>query len=516
MAPVRLSPAQRFSLLALLALTVADTNTGQTPDRFRLRVRNADSARYYLDDTRGQSWAPNGALVYRQRGEHHFVTREGFVVDLPTGTYTLIAERGPEYRPFRTTIRSTANKDITVPIALARWTNMNRVGWYSGDLHNHRRPADMPVLLLAEGLNLAPTLSDWVWDDRPRSEPPLSSEAIQQVDATHVFSVLDKEIERLKTGPGAVDLLGLRSRLPFEGDLLHPTNDVFARQAHGQGGWVDAEKIVWRDSAALVALGHVDFAGIVYNHFNRQDVEIETDSWGMIPKSRPEFLTPAGMPLWAMDVYYRFLNCGFRLPVSAGSASGVKAAPLGYNRVYVKLESPFSYEAWFRALKAGRSFATNGPMLGLTVDGQGPGALLPLAKNGQRRVRVRAEASSRAPLDRLEVLFKGRTLKTVRGAGKLTTDFMVDVHETGWFAARAFERPDQTVRFAHTSPVYVAVAGQSGVVREDAQFFVDWMEREIAFYRRLPGFRQPAHREAMQALFTAARQVYASLVAQRP
>ena len=43
----------------------------------------------------------------------------------------------------------------------------------------------------------------------------------------------------------------------------------------------------------------------------------------MILKERPEFNTVAGMPLWAMDVYYRFLNCGFRLPVSGGTASGL-------------------------------------------------------------------------------------------------------------------------------------------------------------------------------------------------
>jgi hypothetical protein len=118
-------------------------------------------------------------------------------------------------------------------------------------------------------------------------------------------------------------------------------------------------------------------------------------------------------------------------------------------------------------------------------------------------------------MDRLEVIFKGRTLKTVRGADKLTTDFTAYVDETGWFAARAFERPDHTVRFAHTSPVYVEVAGQAGVVRDDAQFFIDWMDREIAFYKSLPDFREPAHREAMLALFTSARQVYSSLANKR-
>jgi hypothetical protein len=110
--------------------------------------------------------------------------------------------------------------------------------------------------------------------------------------------------------------------VPFEGYRLYPPSDRFCEAAHAQGGYVDAEKIVWRDVAALVALGHIDFAGIVHNHFNRHDVEFETDSWGMIPKDRPELNTVSGMPLWSMEVYYRFLNCGFRLPVSAGSASG--------------------------------------------------------------------------------------------------------------------------------------------------------------------------------------------------
>ena len=255
-------------------------------------------------------------------------------------------------------------------------------------------------------------------------------------------------------GPGAVDLVGLRSRIPFEGYLLYPPNDTFARQAHAQGAWVDAEKIVWRDVVALVALGYIDFAGIVCNHFNRQDVETETDSWGMIPKLRPEFNTPAGMPLWAMEVYYHFLNCGFRLPVSAGSASGAKASPLGYNRVYVKLSSQFGYDNWFRALKGGRSFATNGPMLFLTVDGEEPGDVLHFPQKGPRRIKIHAEASSLKAMERLEVLFKGKTIRTITGAGKLVADFTTEIGETGWFAARAFEKPDHTVRFAHTGPVY--------------------------------------------------------------
>jgi hypothetical protein len=494
---------------AFVALALAEASAADRA--FKLTVEATEPTRFYLDDSSGKSWAPDGAIRYARGNEKHFIVKSRFDLQLPAGAYTLIAERGLEYRPFRAGIEARAGEERKIQVVLKRWIDMNRLGWYSGDLHNHRRPEDMPLLLLAEDLNLTPTLADWIWENGQNSMPPKTNEAIRQVDARHVYSVLDKEVERLKNGPGAVDLVGLRSTIPFNGYLLYPPNDIFTKQAHAQGAWVDAEKIVWRDVAALVALGHVDFAGIVHNHFSRQGVETETDSWGMIPKDRPEFNTPAGMPLWAMEVYYRFLNCGFRLAASAGSASGVKAAPVGYNRVYVKLNGPFNYERWFRALKEGRSFATNGPVLFLTVDGAEPGGLLRFPEKKPRRVRIHAEASSLHPMDRLEVLFKGKPIRTVTGMGKLVADFSTEIAETGWFAARAFEKPDRAIRFAHTSPVYAEFSGDAGIVRADAQFFIKWIEREMAFYKNLPDFREPAHREAMLALFSRARQVYARL-----
>ena len=94
--------------------------------------------------------------------------------------------------------------------------------------------------------------------------------------------VLDKEVERLEAGPGAVALLGLRSPIRFDGYRLHPPDSVFCERARQQGAYIDAEKIVWRDGAALAAFGLIDFVGIVHNHFNRHDVELETDRWGTI------------------------------------------------------------------------------------------------------------------------------------------------------------------------------------------------------------------------------------------
>jgi hypothetical protein len=477
----------------------------------RLQLRTSGPTRVYLTDAAGAPVTPPGTVAYHKRDEHHFIVPGRIEIDLRPGRYRVGAERGPEHRPVFIDLELRAGERREIELHPERWIDMNAKGWYSGDLHNHRNLEDVPTLLLAEDLNLAPTLVDWVWEDSQRAPAPVTDEPIRRIDARHAYSVLDKEVERLTEGPGAVDLLGLRSPVPFEGYRLYPPNTVFTEAARRQGAYVDAEKIVWRDVVALVALGQIDFAGIVYNHFNRHDVEFETDRWGMIPKWRPEFDTVAGMPLWAMEVYYHVLNGGFRLPASAGSASGVKAAPLGYERVYVRLDEPFSYEAWFRGLKAGRSFATNGPLIFLTVDGREPGATVRTRPGGSLRVRV--EVQSPRALDRVELIDRGRVVRAFRefeAPGRLTAELDYGPHTDGWLAARAFEPPGRTIRFGHTSPVYVD-RGTPASAAADARFFLDWIDREARFYGASTAFRSERDRAAMLDLFAKARAVYERL-----
>src|SRR5262249_23530066 len=154
------------------------------------------------------------------------------------------------------------------------------------------------------------------------------------------------------------------------------------------------------------------------------------------------------------------------------------------------------------ALKQGRSFATNGPMLFLKVNNAGVGSVLSLGKRRPIQANIELEASTIRPLDRVEVLFKGRVVQTLRAPdaqGKWHTRFSTRLNESGWLAARCFERPGSTIRFAQTSPVYVKFDGDTGIVAEDAQFFLNWIDREMRFYRREPGFKDDRHREAMMA-----------------
>lgn len=505
-------------LLLAAGIVWAAWLSASVQDVGRVRVETRDSAtgrlvaaRLYLTDLSGDPRTPAGVIRYDKGGEHHFVTTGTSELELPPGDYRLMVERGTEYLAASKDLPIRPGQPARHTISLERWIDMNRRGWYSGDLHNHRRADEMPILMQAEDLNLAPTITDWIWEDRAVANPPEVSNAFRRAGDRHQYSVLDKEVERLEAGPGAVALLGLRSPIRFEGYRLHPPNAVFCERARLQGGYVDAEKIVWRDGAALAALGLIDFVGIVHNHFNRHDVELETDRWGMIPKFRPEFETVRGMPLWSMEVYYRLLNCGFRFPVSAGSASGVKASPLGYNRVYVHVPGPFSYASWFRSLKAGRSFATNGPMLFLSADGQEPGS--ELRGEAPRKVRLRVEARSPRPLERLEIVADGRVIHSVTKPGR-DRRWVAEVEHSfthdGWVVARCFEPALGTIRFAHTSPVYVKIGRPARAV-EDARFFVEWIDREIRFYTAEPGFRDPRHRDEMLDFFRTARRVYARL-----
>jgi len=218
-----------------------------------------------------------------------------------------------------------------------------------------------------------------------------------------------------------------------------------------------------------------------------------------------------------MDLYYKFLNCGFRLAASAGTASGVKPTPLGYDRVYVYLPGKFSYQDWFRALKAGRSFATNGPMLFLTVNGRNPGDTIQIPAGGGSPVKplsVHAEVRSANELDRLEIVWKGKVVNNVSAPPQshdLKTDFAMLPDDTGWLVARAFEKPTQSICFAHTSPVYIKMGRSSGIVPGDAHFFTTWMDRQIQFYESLQGFHSQSDRQEMVEMFKKARAVYERL-----
>src|ERR1041384_5811542 len=147
-----------------------------------------------------------------------------------------------------------------------------------------------------------------------------------------------------------------------------------------KGAWVDVEKPFWYDTPVWLASGMVDSIGIAHNHMQREGV-YAGEAWGR-PRDQERFPDPQGNGLWTQEIYYHVLNCGLRLPPSAGSASGGLPNPVGYDRLYVHLDSALSYERWWEGLRAGRVFVSNGPLLRCRANGQWPGPALSGAGGG--------------------------------------------------------------------------------------------------------------------------------------
>ena len=86
----------------------------------------------------------------------------------------------------------------------------------------------------------------------------------------------------------------------------------------------------------------------------------------------PELEANDGLRLW-----YRYLNCGFRLPpATAGTDKMTTFVTVGANRVFARIQGEFTYQNSINALKDGRTFVTNSPVLAFTVNGHDPGATL--------------------------------------------------------------------------------------------------------------------------------------------
>src|SRR5262249_51419478 len=123
-----------------------------------------------------------------------------------------------------------------------------------------------------------------------------------------------------------------------------------------------------RRQGGIVGYPHI-YRPAPMNYFVRQDMTLN------VPAGRVDFAEFCEYGDIGEDLYYEFLNLGFRLAASAGSDAPY-GNTIGTSRVYAYTGTEFSPDAWLAALKAGHTFVTNGPMLDLKVDQQIPGSTI--------------------------------------------------------------------------------------------------------------------------------------------
>jgi hypothetical protein len=287
---------------------------------------------------------------------------------------------------------------------------------------------------------------------------------------------------------------------------LYPANANVADLAHEQGALVgyvhpfdsvpDPAKDVSLTSelAADVALGKVDYIEVVGFSDHKSTAE----------------------------VWYKLLNCGFRLPTAAGTDfMGNYASlrgPVGLNRVYAEVNpGALKIEPWLAAIKAGRTFATNGPLLRFVLGGYGIGGEVRLEK--KQAVRFSAEMKSIVPIDHLQIVCNGKTVRELaidedRRSAHVGGSIPLDTG--GWCVLRAFsDRAEYPILdlypYATTSPVYVSVAGAPVRSARDAAYFVAWIDRLISAARSNASWNTEAEKQSVLSMLQEARAKYAAM-----
>jgi hypothetical protein len=184
--------------------------------------------------------------------------------------------------------------------------------------------------------------------------------------------------------------------------------------------------------------------------------------------------------------YYRYLNCGYRLPLVGGTDKMSSDVPVGIYRTYAQLGEgeEFNYTNWCKSVVAGRTFHSGGPILRFSVDGHAIGDTLQLPGNGGT-LTVTAQADCIFPIHCLEIVLNGRVVAAAEeadGTRHLELEAQVEVAEHSWLAARVAGPGYKSIPhydgwgrgiFAHTSPVYIACGGEWWMFdRDTAQYML--------------------------------------------
>ncbi|MCP4784613.1 MAG: CehA/McbA family metallohydrolase [Fuerstiella sp.] len=484
-----------------------------------------------------QPTLPDTATPYAR--DRSFSCDGHFTMTLPAGRAVVHVERGKEFVPLDIDVEIVSGETLEKQIRIDRWIDMPREGWYSADLHvhlGHDDPRILKQLALADDVHLIPSFTYWLRGRGETWEMQWPGDEFNQpllIDDHHIITRNNIEIERIdgNAAPGAAIgatfLFNLNQPVTAMRYGEHfPTDAELCRVArrHSPRAVFDSDKPSWAESVIGVALGMLDTIQVCHNHYHRTTTL--PGGWGMIgPLASGETNAAAGDGLFhrTNSLYYRFLNCGFRLGVSGGSAIGVMSLPTGYNRVYAHVEGKVTADKLWAAISDGRTFATSGPMLTLTANNETVGGTIDLRSNQSQVVSIRTTVRAIERLESLQIIHDGRIVASQELLQKAPDPIMdseltftLTPKRSGWIAARAlFRAPDGLLRQAHTSPIYVSIDEKPAASGDDARYMLRWVDRLAAIAKSHPDhFPDTETQQATLAIYAEASARYEQIIEQ--
>lgn len=464
---------------ATMIIDVVDEKSGQAiPCRIELRDSKGRAQK-----TRGavnhMPWSiVDGQFVFRGKpGNYEFDVHHGFEYAGGGGGFTLD--------------RDGEGGDV---VRLPRHADMANEGWFGGDLLAAIPLSEVPSWLAAEGLQMTALVQSKSGqpnstDAEPAAPAAPTGSAENNASAPASAAVAAQSVE-MADGRWC-DSKSYYDDRPGGGLILHhwlppaevpesvPSARLLVMAKQNAETHAEIARLWAPDTPIWLASGRIDSIQILSEHVTRDGrTSVKVDD--MFHPERGLFKGPRGPGRLVENLYWQVLETGLRIPPSAGSGVGRSSSPLGYNRVYV---SPLGYDhssqAWWEALRMGRSVVTNGPLLRVTVNQQLPGHVFKMVDNQKLLLDIALQLTVSDPVEYVDVVFNGEALYHARldeyakQGGKIPA---IEITESGWLVVRVVTQREETYRLASTAPYYFEVDGKARIQRGACDMFLTWLE----------------------------------------
>ncbi len=505
--------------------------------RLHLELQDAQghpaSARISVTDAAGRFYAPAAAWIHADDGfdrrrrpfeAHYFHARGEATIDVPAGVASVQIVHGLERKIEERDVAASAEQmaSLTVNLDEGTWSVPDAGHWVSGDVHVHMNyggtyrntPAHLVTQALAENLGLVHS----VIVNKEQRFPDIVYSGMQRDPASRPDAVVVHGQEFHTSYWGHLGLLDIAEGIILPGyagypntaaSSLYPMNADVADMAHARGALVgyvhpfdeypdplaEPRQPLTNELPVDIALGKVDYMEIL---------------------GFSDHKTTA-------SVWYRLLNLGFRIPAAGGTDAMANFAslrgPVGMNRVYVRVpDGEISVPDWLQGLKQGRSFATNGPLLGLRLGGAAVGDELKFA-GAQPRVPFSVHLRSIVPVEQLDLLCNGRVMRSfVKRAPIDHGEFegTIPLSGSGWCVLRASteaarEEVLDNYVYATTSPIYVTIGGAAPHSAQDAKYFAAWIDRLSEAATSYPDWNNAAEKRSVLDRLAQAKSMFAAM-----
>jgi len=504
---------------ASLSITVLDESGRQTPARISV---TGDDGRAYAPDNAWMQADDSFVRSERPFEAHYFVSTGHSALPVAVGRVRLEVMKGFEYQFERQDLTlAPGNHHAIITLRPLKIPSTPSQQWISGDVHVHMnyggtyRNTPEHLIEQAEAENLS--IIENLIVNKEQRIPDISyfGAGVDRNSTTKTLLFHGQEFHTSYWGHLGLLNLADHFLLPdyaayanTAAASLFPPNAVTADLAHEQHGLVgyahpfdflpdpaDRNTALTDELPVDVALGKVDYLEVL----GFSDHKATTEVW------------------------YRLLNCGFHLPAAAGTDAMANYSslrgPVGLNRVYAAVpRGKIEIHTWLDSLEHGRTFATNGPLLGFTLAGQQIGGELRLAHPAST-MKFTAWLRSFVPVDHFQVVCDGeivRELATSADHRNANVTGSIPVTKSGWCVLRALsDKPEYPVLdsypYATTSPIYIDVSGQRATSAKDAAYFVAWIDRLIEAAGSNSDWNTPAEKQAVLDLLRKGRSVYAGI-----